>query len=84
MIERGFDVEVTAWYGLFGPRGMAAPLVQSLNAHMNAVLQMPDVNERMNGLGIPRRGGDVASFADVVRADSERYGRLVREFNISA
>lgn len=84
MIERGFDVEVTAWYGLFGPRGMAAPLVASLNAQMNAVLQMPDVNERMNGLGIPRRGGDAASFAQVVRADSERYGRLVREFNISA
>lgn len=84
MIERGFDVEVTAWYGLFGPRGMAAPLVQALNTHMNAVLQMPDVNERMNGLGIPRQGGDAARLAQVVRADSERYGRLVREFNISA
>lgn len=84
MIERGFDVEVTAWYGLFGPRGMAPGLVQSLNAQMNAVLQMPDVDERMNALGIPRRGGNAASFAEVVRADSERYGRLVREFNISA
>jgi tripartite-type tricarboxylate transporter receptor subunit TctC len=45
---------------------------------------MADVNERMNALGIPRRGGDAASFAQVLRADSERYGRLVREFNISA
>jgi tripartite-type tricarboxylate transporter receptor subunit TctC len=84
MIERRFDVEVTAWYGLLGPRGMAAPQVQALNAHMNTVLQMADVNERMNALGIPRQGGDAASFAAVLRADSERYGRLVREFNISA
>jgi len=83
-IERGFDVEVTAWYGLFGPRGMAPALVQTLNAHMNTVLQMPDVDERMRSLGIPRTGGDAASFAQLVRADSERYGRLVREFNISA
>ncbi len=84
MIERGFDVEVTAWYGLFGPRGTPAALAQSLNAHMNAVLRMPDVVERMQSLGIPPAGGDQAGFVQVVARDSERYGRLVREFNISA
>lgn len=84
MVERGFDVEVTAWYGLFGARGMAQAAVEALNAMMNQVLRMPDVVERMQTLGIPPAGGDAARLAQAVRTDSERFGRLVREFNISA
>jgi tripartite-type tricarboxylate transporter receptor subunit TctC len=83
-IESGFDVEITAWYGLFGPRGMSAALTETLNANLNAILAMPDVRERMNGMGIAPAGGTSAQFAALVRAESERYGRLVREFNISA
>ncbi|WP_137181057.1 tripartite tricarboxylate transporter substrate binding protein [Roseomonas sp. AR75] len=83
-IESGFDVEVTAWYGLFGPRGMQAAQTEALNTQMNAILAMPEVRERMLGMGIAPAGGTAAQFAALVRAESERYGRLVREFNISA
>jgi tripartite-type tricarboxylate transporter receptor subunit TctC len=83
-IEGGFDIEITAWYGLFGPRGMAPAPTESLNANLNAILEMPDVRARMMGMGIAPAGGTQAAFAALVRAESERYGRLVREFNISA
>lgn len=83
-IEGGFDIEITAWYGMFGPRGMTPALTESLNAHMNAILETPDVRARMTGMGIAPAGGPQARFAALVRAESERYGRLVREFNISA
>jgi tripartite-type tricarboxylate transporter receptor subunit TctC len=83
-IERGFDVEVTAWYGLFGPRGLAPALVATLNGHLNAILELPEIIERMRTMGIGRAGGEAARFAQVVAAESERYGRLVREFNITA
>ena len=83
-IESGFDIEITAWYGLFGPRGMAPALTESLNAHLNAILETPEVRARMTGMGIVPAGGPQPRFADLVRAESERYGRMVREFNISA
>jgi tripartite-type tricarboxylate transporter receptor subunit TctC len=83
-IERGFDVEVTAWYGMFAPRGLAPAMAQTLNQHMNTILELPEVAERMRGLGIQRAGGPASRLAEVVAADSARYGRLVREFNISA
>ncbi len=63
---------------------MAPALVESLNANLNAILQMPDVQARMNGMGIVPAGGPQPAFAALVRSESERYGRLVREFNISA
>jgi tripartite-type tricarboxylate transporter receptor subunit TctC len=83
-IESGFDVEVTAWYGLFGPRNLPAATAQSLNAHLNEILRMPDVVARMNTMGIVPAGGPQERFVALVRNDSERYGRLVREFNITA
>jgi tripartite-type tricarboxylate transporter receptor subunit TctC len=83
-IESGFDVEITAWYGLFGPRGMQPAQVEALNGHLNAILAMPEIRERMTGMGIAPAGGPQAQFAALVRAESDRYGRLVREFNISA
>jgi hypothetical protein len=38
----------------------------------------------MVSMGIGPAGGPQAAFAALVRAESDRYGRLVREFNISA
>jgi tripartite-type tricarboxylate transporter receptor subunit TctC len=83
-IEGGFDIEVTAWYGLFAPRGLPQAQTEALNGHLNAILAMPEIRERMQGMGIVPAGGAQAQFATLVRAESERYGRLVREFNISA
>lgn len=83
-VEGGYDIEITAWYGLFGPRALPAALAETLNAHLNAVLALPEVRERMGVMGIVPVGGSPAAFAALVRAESERYGRLVREFNITA
>jgi tripartite-type tricarboxylate transporter receptor subunit TctC len=83
-IESGMDIEITAWYGLFGPRALPAAQAESLNGHLNAILALPDVRDRMGVMGIAPAGGTQARFVELVRAESERYGRLVREFNISA
>jgi tripartite-type tricarboxylate transporter receptor subunit TctC len=83
-IESGFDIEITAWYGLFAPRGLPQAQADALNGHLNAILAMPEIRERMLGMGIGPAGGTQARFVELVRAESERYGRLVREFNISA
>jgi tripartite-type tricarboxylate transporter receptor subunit TctC len=45
---------------------------------------MPDVRTRMNNAGIDVRGGTPEAFAAEMRADHERYGRIVKEFNIRA
>jgi tripartite-type tricarboxylate transporter receptor subunit TctC len=83
-IESGFDIEITAWYGLFAPRGLPQAQADALNGHLNAILAMPEIRERMLGMGIGPAGGTQARFVELVRAESDRFGRLVREFNISA
>ena len=85
LIELGYkDLDISAWMGLLGPRGMPPEIVRSINAHMNEVLKMPDVMARMATLGIEPIGGDPAVLVKQIAADDERFGRLVKEFGIKA
>jgi tripartite-type tricarboxylate transporter receptor subunit TctC len=84
-IELGYkDMDVSAWMGLVGPRGLPEAIVKSLNAHMNEVLKMPDVIARMNTLGIEAIGGEPAVLAKQIAGDDSRFGKLVNEFGIKS
>ena len=76
------DIDVSAWMGLLGPRGMPADVVRTLNGHLNEILKMPDVVSKMANLGIDPVGGDPSILAKQVSGDDELFGRLVKEFGI--
>lgn len=82
--ESGFDIAFTSWYGLLGPRGMAPELVTTLNRHMNEIMTETAVIERLRGMGTLPGGGTPQRLGDYIRTDSERFGRIVRELNITA
>lgn len=81
-VEAGFEVDVQAWWGLYGPRGLPDAYVAQLNAQMNEVIRMPEVIERHRAFGIVTTGGAPAVLAERTRADWDRFGRLARELNI--
>jgi tripartite-type tricarboxylate transporter receptor subunit TctC len=78
------DVEVTAWHGLFGPKGMSPETVKMLNGHFNEILKMPDVVSRMATLGALSLGGSPDVLAKTNAADFERFGRIIKELGIQA
>ena len=85
LIELGYkDLDISAWMGLLGPKGMAPEIVRTLNTHMNEVLKMPDIMARMATLGIEPIGGEPAVLARQIASDDERFGKLVKEFGIKA
>ena len=85
LAELGYrDVELTAWYGLFGPRNMPADVVRLLNTHLNEVLKMPDVVARMATLGTVPVGGPPQRLGKTNASDFERFGRLVKELGIQS
>ena len=85
LIELGYkELEVSAWMGLLGPKGLPPEIVKTLNTHMNEILKMPDVQARMASLGIEPVGGDPAVLAAQIKSDNERFGKLVKEFGIRA
>lgn len=75
--------ESVTWFGLYAPKGLPAALQTRLNQELNTALQSADVRERLARLGAEPAGGSPAQFAALVKADSERWGRLIRERKIT-
>jgi tripartite-type tricarboxylate transporter receptor subunit TctC len=83
--EQGYKgVEVTAWNGLFGPKGLPPEIVKTLNSHFNDILKMPDVAAKMAVLGALPAGGAPEALAKTNAADFERFGRVIKELGIQA
>jgi tripartite-type tricarboxylate transporter receptor subunit TctC len=74
--------ELGVWYGLFGPAGMPKELVERLNAATNKGLSDPAVRSRMDSIGVEIVKGTPQEFADVLRHDADRYGKIIRDLGI--
>ncbi|MCX2865460.1 tripartite tricarboxylate transporter substrate binding protein [Paucibacter sp. PLA-PC-4] len=76
--------ESITWFGVYGPKGLPTAVVAKLNSELNIAMQSPEVRERLARLGAePVSNASPAQFAAMVKADSERWGRLIRERKIS-
>src|SRR5438128_2808240 len=86
MQEAGFaGFDMSQWQGVLAPAGTPRPVVQRLNAEIVKAMHAPDVHERIAVQG----GNDIVTgtpeeFAALIRADLERYGKLIRDAKISA
>ena len=74
--------EAYEWNGLFVPTGTPAAIVNKLNAGMNALLKQADVTERLDKLNIDYRANTPEEFGAFVKAEMERWSRVVKEANI--
>jgi tripartite-type tricarboxylate transporter receptor subunit TctC len=85
LAEAGFPMtNVTLWYGLFGPPGMAPELTQRLNGEVNAWLALPETRERLRGQGMVAGGGTPEAFRQQITADIAHWARVIREGGIKA
>ena len=82
--ESGYDIKLTAWQGLLGPKDLPADIVARLNKHMNDILKTPEVRNRLLGMGIEPMGGSPADFGRRIAEDNALYGRLTKEYGIRA
>jgi len=74
--------EAVSWYALVGPGGVPQPVVNKVRADVVKVLQMPDVRERLRGLGAEPVGSTPAELVAAMRADYDRYGAIVKKIGI--
>jgi tripartite-type tricarboxylate transporter receptor subunit TctC len=76
----GYDA--TTWGGILGPAGTPKEAVARLNSSINAALQLEDVRSRLTGAGIEIQGGTPEHFGNVIKAEVEKWGRIVKEAGI--
>ena len=76
--------ESTTWFGLYGPKGLSAEVVQRINTALNAALADPEVKERFARLGAEPTGGSAARFTQVARADFDKWKAIISQRRITA
>jgi tripartite-type tricarboxylate transporter receptor subunit TctC len=78
------DAEVGAWQGFMAPKGTPPAVVNALNGHVNEILKMPDVLDRMKALALIPVGGAPDVLRQRLATDHERYAKVIKEFGIQA
>jgi tripartite-type tricarboxylate transporter receptor subunit TctC len=81
--EAGYpEATLRLWVGLHGPAGLPAPIVQKLNETAARAVAAPDVRERFTAVGADAYSISAREFADLVRADVERLGKMMASAGI--
>ncbi len=79
---KGF--QAVSWYALVGPAGMPPAITAKIQADAAKVLQLPEIRERLQGLGAEPVGSTPAELTAAMKADYDRYGAVIRRLGISA
>jgi tripartite-type tricarboxylate transporter receptor subunit TctC len=74
--------EAYEWNGLFVPAGTPAAIIEKLNSGLNALLKQPDLTARLDQLNIDYRQNTPEEFGAFVKAEMEKWSRVVKEANI--
>jgi tripartite-type tricarboxylate transporter receptor subunit TctC len=79
MAESGLpNVTTVTYYGLMGPPGLPAAVLDRLNRDANAALAAPELAAGMARLGIGRMGGSPQDFAALIAEQARRWGPIVK------
>jgi tripartite-type tricarboxylate transporter receptor subunit TctC len=76
----GYDA--STWGGILAPAGTSKEAVSKLNSSINAALKLEDVRSRLMGAGIEIQGGTPEAFAEVIRIEVDKWGRIVKAAGI--
>jgi tripartite-type tricarboxylate transporter receptor subunit TctC len=69
--------EAVSWFGLFSARGLPKEISARWNNEINRALKLPDVIERMTGLGLEPAGGSPQRLRDIVTRDIAKWRKVV-------
>lgn len=83
MEEAGIpDFDINSWNGYFGPAGMPADVVKTLNAAINKIVNDPDTKARLAKLGFDAFSGTPEDFAQFVSDQYKLWGEWIKAANI--
>lgn len=83
MIESGFPgLSLFFWSGLWAPAGTPAPIIDKLNAEVNAALRSPEMVASMKRLGIETMIGSPADFAAFIASETPKWADIVAKSGV--
>ena len=78
----GYDMVL--WIGAFAPAGTPREVTDKLTAEVARIVRLPDIREKLAGLGVEPLGNSSEETADWIRREIAKYGPVVKAAGIKA
>jgi len=74
----------TSWYPLLAPRGTSEANIDRVHRAYRAALEDPTIKARLSEMGVETVGSTPAELATQIKAEVERWAKVVKQANISS
>jgi tripartite-type tricarboxylate transporter receptor subunit TctC len=79
MAESGFpSLTTVTYYGILGPAGLPADIVNKINADANAMLKSPELQAAMRKVGFEPQGGSPQDYAKLIAEQLAQWAPVVK------
>jgi len=75
-------LDLTAWFGFFVPRDTPSDIVTLLHTKLRHILDSPDVQARLAGVGVEPGSMTMPQFTDFVANERKKYQAFLTELSI--
>jgi tripartite-type tricarboxylate transporter receptor subunit TctC len=76
------EVQATSWFAIVAPPKTPPALAGLLSQAISEALRMPDVVKRLREFGATPVGGTPAETADFIKAETERWRRVIVDADV--
>ena len=81
--EAGFpELLLDSWYGIMVPTGVRPDIIERLNSELKKIIHTPETGKQLARVGIDAVTSTPAEFQAFVKADAERWAKVIREAGI--
>src|SRR5260370_41376883 len=71
------------WNAISAPPRTPAPIIAKLNAAINDVLKEPEMQAHLHTMHLQSVGGTTQQMAEIIKADTQRWGDVIRPANVT-
>lgn len=74
--------EVTTWYSFVAPAATPRPVVELLNREISAIVQLPEIREKLRGQGLEADAMKPDELAAHFKAEAAKWAKVIRDAKI--
>ncbi len=83
--ELGFPkLQSSTWFAMLAPKGTPAPIIEKMNAEINAVLKDPEFQKKLAAIGATTLGGTPQKLSAHLSAELDKWGAVIQAAGIKA
>lgn len=85
LIEQGYkDFVMGNWTGIVAPAKTPKPVVNRLATEITRIIRTPEMSQRLVDMGVDPLGGTPEEFGKLIRAETARFGKAVKDSGAKA